>query len=280
LGELAGTERPSNEKIKIRCPSCSKLYGVNVCEIKSSSPHFICQICGVKFTFTYPALNAENIQTRIIDRHPQEKTHFSANDERHLKSCPKCGSLNGINAHECYSCQVIFDKVRDLSFKNEGIKTLPSLVRIWQELLLDFDNHAKHEAFISECESVQALSFAHYRYEQYLEAQPQNEFVKKMRQEVLWRVAHNSEIGTGEASMLNKMTTQLENSAFVQKFNEINWGYIFYWSAPISSIILFVIGISNLGLRNFIGFAAALMFLWVGLSYLFQGGIGYDTKSK
>lgn len=265
------------EKIRVRCPSCTKLYVVNSTEIKSSSPHFLCHVCHSKFTFDYPSLT-ETVEARLIapssslnftQRMPEvlenSKVGIAARENRHLKPCPKCGGKNAINATECVHCQVIFAKMQNLAGQDQGVRALPSLVRKWQEVLGDFENDSLHTQFIEDCRKAQALAYAIYRYRQMLEVQPQDEIAKKMlAQAQAWEMAS----GIEQASL----------PGFGKGLKQIDWLEVLYWSPAVLSGVLFLAGISNLGMRNYIGFASAVMVLWTGMSYYFNGKIGYKPK--
>lgn len=276
---LAFTSTPTStvDKIRVRCPSCTKLYVVSAVEIKSSNPHFLCHVCHSKFTFNYPPLS-ENVEAKLLQATPPPVLMSKALDikdlpaavgeSRHLKTCPKCGGKNALTATECAHCLVILSKAQILSNNEpQGVRALPSLVRKWQEVLGDFENEQLHVQFIEDCRQAQALSYAIYRYRQMLEVQPQDLLAKKFY----------------ARAQAHEMATAVEVNSlpgFGQGLKQIDWLEVLYWSPAVLSGLLFVAGISNLGMRNYIGFASALMVLWVGMSYYFNGKIGYFKNKK
>jgi hypothetical protein len=294
------------EKLRVRCPSCTKLFVVNTFEIKSSCPHFQCVVCHTKFTFNFPPSDFNAVQARSLSIAPLVETNkapvemdlestkrvddslFQTSDEpsthdltssvrkpslstkkvikavdnKNLKSCPKCGALNSMANKECYSCSVIFDRVAAVS-SDAGVRTLPSLVRKWQEVLSDFENINLHRKFIQACRDAEALTYAIYRYQQLQEVQPQDKIVQQM---------------LAEAMAFKPTKKESPLPGFGLGLKSIEWGRVLYWLPPVVALPLLLLGFSNLGLRNLIGFAFSIIVLWAGLSLFLTGRIGYQQE--
>lgn len=180
--------------MKIRCPSCAKLYEVENDDITSETPLFQCISCESRFSFEYPPADPKNVicfkvsleqpepeppskeetfasilkSERAIDAERQSMETEPGSQE--MKSCPKCGALNGRRSKECYSCHVIFEKLEGLH-KDPSLKAQPSLVRKWKNLVENFDNEDLHDEFIRSCHELDALKFAIMKYEDLKSAQ-------------------------------------------------------------------------------------------------------------
>ena len=51
--------------LHVRCPSCAKLYQVDVSSIFSTQPHFQCQACPAQFAFEFPPADPANVVARV-----------------------------------------------------------------------------------------------------------------------------------------------------------------------------------------------------------------------
>lgn len=158
--------------LNVRCPSCAKLYLIDVTTIFSTSPHFQCLDCPTCFTFDFPPVSADNVKTRPVFATPPVEAVAT-------RKCPKCGSSSPKTAEECYSCHVIFEKLEGLPL-DSGLKTQPSLVRRWKELLNDYGDEEKHQDFLMACRDHDALEFARSKYEHIRRMQGTDEIADSM----------------------------------------------------------------------------------------------------
>ncbi len=67
-------------KLKVRCPSCAKLYEVESEDILNEAPLFQCISCESRFSFEYPPSELDKIPTFIVNNPQQLLTKDSAMD--------------------------------------------------------------------------------------------------------------------------------------------------------------------------------------------------------
>ena len=118
------------EHLRVRCPACQKLYQVETETIFSQSPHFDCKACHSIFTFQFPALDAEQVPTFLV----------------------QAASLES-------------DEKPDLVLQAQ-----PSLVQLWNRIFEDYDDHERHEDFVKRCVELEALPYAQTKYQELMAA--------------------------------------------------------------------------------------------------------------
>jgi ribosomal protein L40E len=171
--------------LRLRCPSCEKLYRMDTRDVKSSEPHFECLVCQSVFGFEYPTSSPLNVPTKLIRR---SQARLEGKDLRPMdvKTCPKCAALNAKGSEECRQCGVIFARLNGLPLDSK-MGALPSLVKAWQDLMSDYSNLTKHLHFVNRCEDLQAVPYALKKYQDLKEAQPQDQIAQEMLHRVLMR---------------------------------------------------------------------------------------------
>ncbi|MGZ3774212.1 MAG: hypothetical protein ACXVCY_03855 [Pseudobdellovibrionaceae bacterium] len=251
-------------KLKIRCPSCAKLYEVMSEEIQSETPLFQCICCETRFGFEYPPTDPQNVkcfsvansaQNPNAAQHQENAVNAQTQD---MKSCPKCGALNTRAARECYSCHIIFERLEGLP-KDPSLKAQPSLVRKWKNLLENFENEKLHDEFIRSCHELDALRFATMKYEEIKSAQGGDPKCEQM----LARI--------GSLTLVS--LTQKSNIANNAETIKSKWQKYLYWGPFSLSAVLILLGMVNLGHRNLIGAGVALAFMAAGLIVMIKGKI-------
>ncbi|WP_374001519.1 hypothetical protein [Bdellovibrio bacteriovorus] len=267
-------------KLKIRCPSCAKLYEVESDDIQSETPLFQCISCESRFSFEYPPQDPLNVMCFKVSLEPEATTEEISSEsvppmmekseqilaaERHvgmaaepgtheMKSCPKCGALNGRRAKECYSCHVIFEKLEGLP-KDPSLKAQPSLVRKWKNLVENFENEDLHDEFIRSCHQLDALRFAVLKYEDLKTAQGGDPKCDEM-------------IARINSLMMVGLSQKPAGEAVKPK-----WNKYLYWGPFGLSAFLILLGMINLGHRNLIGVGVALACMTAGLIVMIKGKI-------
>ncbi|MBX3035206.1 MAG: hypothetical protein KF865_14905 [Bdellovibrionaceae bacterium] len=159
-------------QLQVRCPSCAKLYQVDVTAIFSTSPHFQCMSCPTRFTFDFPPADPLHVVTHAVE------TQSPASVSPATRKCPRCGAESRASAKECSSCQVIFEKLEGLP-SDPSLRAQPSLVRRWKELLEDYTNEDKHHDFVMACQQLDALEYARHQYENIRQIQGQDEIATR-----------------------------------------------------------------------------------------------------
>lgn len=257
-------------KLKIRCPSCTKLYEVESGEIHSEMPLFQCISCDSRFSFEFPPSNPANIACFLIP--VKEATELSSASEGNaakqqgspishlasmgeMKNCPKCGALNGRRAKECYSCHVLFERLEGLP-QDASLKAQPSLVRKWKNLVNNFENEKLHEEFLMACHQLDALRFATLKYEELKSAQggdPQCDIM-------LARIQSLMIVG------LSQKPVAAEKSLVKPK-----WQKYLFWGPFGLSALLILLGTINLAHRNLVGVGVAFAIMSAGLIVMIRG---------
>lgn len=251
-------------KLKIRCPSCTRLYEVESGEIHSEAPLFQCISCDTHFSFEFPPKDPLHVPcfrvpvmgSAAVNAMEMEGTNAGQHE---MKACPKCAALNGRRAKECYSCHVLFDKLEGLP-KDRSLKAQPSLVRKWKNLVENFDNEKLHDEFIRACHELDALRFALLKFEELKAAQggdPQcDQMIARIHSLMMVNLAQNPVAVKGLATT-----------------GRPRWQKYVYWGPFAVSALLILLGMINLAQRNLIGMGVALAFMSVGLIVMIKGRI-------
>ncbi|HEX7675663.1 MAG TPA: hypothetical protein VF412_15920 [Bdellovibrio sp.] len=262
-------------KLKVRCPSCAKLYEVESEEILNDTPLFQCIGCESRFGFEYPPADPQQIVAFLISAPApkvsltaseialemnvaQQHNHMEPDVSADMKSCPKCGALNGRRASECYSCHVIFERLEGLP-QDTTLRAQPSLVRKWKNILENFENEELHDEFIRSCQELDALRFAIMKYEEIKNAQGGDALSDQMiaRVNSLMMVNLSQNPGVRE-----------EKEATRPKWQK----YVFIGPYSLSALLI-LWGILSLGHRNLIGVGVALACMVSGLIVMIKGRI-------
>lgn len=258
------TQRVSESivKLKIRCPACAKLYEVGSEDIHSETPLFQCISCETRFSFEYPPADFHNVPCFVVESsgsaaQQQERVATAEPGAQEMKSCPKCGALNGRRSKECYSCHVLFERLEGLP-TDASLKAQPSLVRKWKNLMGNFENEALHDEFIRACHELDALRFAALKYEELKAAQGGDPQCDQMIAKI------NSLMMVG---LSQKVHSKVGETA------RPKWHKYLYWGPFGLSTLLILLGMVNLGHRNLIGVGVALAFMVLGLIVMIRGRI-------
>lgn len=188
--------------------------------------------------------------------------------EAALKTCPKCAAKNPRLSKECIKCGVIFEKLENLPL-DPKIGALPSLVRMWQDLMRDYENLAKHLEFVDRCEDLEALPFAMSKYQELKSIQPQDSLAEEMFQAVwLKNFRHRAEKIPGMRRLLDRT-----EGAWQKVVQALPWARILRFSPYVVSSMMILVGLINQGSRNLVGTGSALLFLSLGILFLWKGRI-------
>jgi ribosomal protein L40E len=260
------------------------LYEVASEDIHSETPVFQCISCDNRFGFEYPPVDAANVLTFAVstpggldNSNAQQNQELSAEEllasfkeetvveptvnqvqSQEMKSCPKCGALNGRRSKECYSCHVLFERLEGLP-SDPSLRAQPSLVRKWKNVLENFEDVNLHEAFVKSCGELDAFKFAIMKYEEIKSAQGGDALCDQMIARI------NSMMMVGMAQKSTLKTGAAVNS------NRPKWMKWVYIGPFALSGILILWGMLNLGHRNLIGVGVALSCMAVGLIVMIRG---------
>lgn len=276
-------EKLGLSKLRIRCPSCAKLYEVSESDITSHSPQFDCVVCATRFSFSMPVANPQQIRTFIVAKSEEMEKARSFQQELEARSfanlqqeiessaqknstraCPKCGAINEKKAQECYSCHVLLARMEQLPL-DPTLKAQPSLVRKWKNLVLNFDNLELHEDFLKSCHQLEALRFAILKYEELKSAQGGSD-------EVCERMIQKAQ-GLLQVVLSGRTLGELSSSAKIEAAPRQKWSKYILWTPISVGLIMMMMGFLNLGLRNLVGAGVAMILLTLGLIFLWKGRI-------
>lgn len=220
------------ESVYFCCPVCQTRYQSSASEIKSSKPYFKCRACSTVFSFEFPF--QDNPKYEIIET-KQERT----------KACTQCGALNFPKEKECYSCGVIFDKLKVSTLETDS----PYVSKKWSEVLSDFENPKKHQAFISDCVKLQKIDFAIECYKNLKSAQG------------------------GEDSLCDLRILELQALKGVDIIKK-NPKSVVQTVVLTCAVLLIIIGVIKPYYRNFVGFGVLLCVFLFGIESVRKGKWG------
>lgn len=280
---LCNTKDGIGEALKIRCPSCEKLYVVNEEDIQSHSPQFDCVSCATRFGFVYPPENPQSVPTFKVTSSPEieqarsfqqelEAQSFAAlqqeisqaAEKNSTKSCAKCGAINEKKATECYSCHVLFERMDQLPL-DPMLRAQPSLVRKWKNLVVNFDNLQLHEEFLKSCHQLEALRFAILKYEELQKAQGG-------RDEVCAKMIFKAQ-GLLQVTLSGKKEGDLRFQKEKEPSKVPRWHkYVILPPFAVAGTMI-AMGFFNLGIRNLVGAGVAVALLTLGLVLFWKGRI-------
>jgi ribosomal protein L40E len=271
------------EKLRLRCPSCSKLYEVNSSDIKSHSPQFDCIVCSSRFTLSYSPEQVSAGKTELVFKNAEVEQGISFQQELENQtfaalqheiensaeknstiSCPKCGALNAKKAHECYSCHVLFERLEQLPL-DPTLRAQPSLVRKWKNLIMNFDSLELHEDFLKSCHELEALRFAILKYEELQKAQGGKD-------EVCERMIFKAH-GLLQVSLSSKSKGDMKFQPTRESAAKPPpaWHKYVVLTPLTIAFLMIVAGFFNLGLRNLVGAGVAVTLLTLGLTLFWKG---------
>lgn len=258
------------EKLRVRCPSCLKLYSVAESAIRTSDPRFECVACETKFTFHYPPESEEKIiVARVLGA---DAGHKSLGPwAGRIKTCGKCGTQNSFESEECSQCRVVFEKLRDLPLL--GLRRVsPRLIKSWTELIRDFGKAEEHLLFIKACEQENCLEFAELRYKQYLEVQAFDEMAQNHLELVRARRIQLTDLAQANAAPEKTLAlmTWWKKMELDKMAESVDWKKTSIRLGPYAfGLLLIILGFIIGGSRNLVGAGVAFLILWVGFSFYF-----------
>lgn len=250
--------------LTIRCPQCLKLYMVQEEQIKTVYPEFTCTGCQCHFAFEYPVSNRDSILTFQI-----APTQFEFK-----KKCPKCDFLQSEKNETCSACGVVIENF--LLLKNETYPRVSvDLIKLWNDVLQEFENGYAHELFINQCRSKQKLDYAEFKYKElgkragdeamvspWLEKINPEKYDLNFKENIV-----DQQIADATTPSEEPVPKMIQRMAAVYSYLvKHNW---FYLIGTLAGILLIVMGISTPGKRNQIGLGIALLLSSLGF-YVFR----------
>ena len=105
-------------------------------------------------------------------------------------SCPKCSYENPKGSVSCKRCLLIFAKYEKKvaqmnSIGSAQVLTPQKLEDQWKEILADYDNLSKHEAFVAESLKAKQLPYASQQYKKMVDLNGADIVAKKMIDKII-----------------------------------------------------------------------------------------------
>jgi hypothetical protein len=251
--------------LTIRCPQCLKLYMVQEEQIKTVFPEFTCTGCRCHFAFEYPVPNRDSVVTFQI-----APTQFEFK-----KKCPKCDHMQNEKNEICSACGVVIENY--LLIKNETYpKVSVDLIKLWNDVLQEFENGYTHELFIKNCQSKNKLDYAEFKYKELGKRAGDETMVMPWLEKINPAKYDPNYKEKLVDEQISKLATEKEQEPLPKSVQKIyafyaymvkhNW---FYLIGTLAGILLIVMGISTPGKRNQIGLGIALLLSSLGF-YIFR----------
>lgn len=239
-----------HEPYRMRCPSCKKLYSVEIGLLGAEDlSKFECVSCQATFFALRPELNG---------------AHFLETHELETQFAPLASSLPTIDgfadgpvnepslelepAVRAPVLEVPTD-LREKTAQDIALAEKAELVMMWQALQEDYENTARHEAFVALCAKEGQLVYAAHKYAQVLMLAPQELIARQMRSRV-------QGLATYGFDALDNGTSAVTWSFPLPSFNNL---IIFMGS------ILVVVGFGFPNMRQTAGLGFAMIALAIGL---------------
>lgn len=273
-GKNNNTNLPHNHvgEIRMRCPSCYKLYSLDPNTVYVEKPEFNCVSCEQKFWISFPeALEHNEIVAFPIEwsEHftPELQTDsFIEAQENNLGQEPVAETLSSelIEKISKNFSEVIQDPtpdktsgIRKVGFVDDVNSELTSeywfLEKSWDKVLNNYDIKSIHKEFIHSARAKQSLDFALGKYKNFCEANGHDQIAKEMKtyceKLIQDHAIHKSVLGN-------------EPKGFKKYSQYLPWAVISFSAGLIG------LGFSNEGLSDLAGFGFALIFLTGALSLL------------
>lgn len=182
--------------LKMRCPSCSKLYSVEPQSLTSPSLRFECVDCKCQFeakrSASYDVTILETLQLPApAFEKPRMPTHEVPLSALSVRECPKCQTPTSFTATDCLKCGVIFAKYKAPVKIVEGVvgeirvDGRRDIVELWDDVLENYWDSSRHDAFVTACFDADLLAFASQKYARILTASPSDEMAREMRRKII-----------------------------------------------------------------------------------------------
>jgi hypothetical protein len=232
----------SSESLRVRCPHCRKLYLVQYGDIVEAKPRFECVQCRNRFWISLSGTDTHG-EIQGIPMHVKDAPAAKPKPGAELKTepCPKCFKPVAVGLHECPSCGVLVQKVKDLSFIEGAPAHSQQLGSAWKKVLSNYDDESIHSDFLRIAQREKNLLYAAAQYGQMNKLMPSDETTLQKMREV-------QALGTA-------ILPQIEAAKPANLYGRL-------WQIPllVASIMIFV-GLSLPLFRNIVGVGAALLFL-------------------
>lgn len=158
--------------MKYVCDACSRLVTAGRFSVEGDRVALVCPVCG-----------------EASEVGPEQERHAPVLELARPRPppqgplCPKCGAARAEGEEACGRCGLVYAR-----FKPENL-ALPAVVEeLWSKLEADWNDPARHEAFIDACSRAGALPEAARRYRIKAEQMPGDTLAVRHRDELVNRL--------------------------------------------------------------------------------------------
>jgi hypothetical protein len=241
---------PTAESLRVRCPSCRKLYLVQYADIQEVKPRFECVQCHSRFWLALSDMDFTNeifgipVQVKEAPPAPRPKN-------KETEPCPKCFKTNEVGVAECRHCGVVIEKYRNgLDFTEPVPSHSRTLEQLWRRVVADYANPEAHGEFIRACQRERNLAYAGSLYSQMRKLMPTDEETSRRLKEIQ---------ALGSVVMPQAAEKRLQRI------------YPRLWQVPLFvSTVMILVGSALPVFRNMVGVGAAILFIGVAMHLHFR----------
>jgi hypothetical protein len=243
--------------LKMRCPSCSKLYSVQAGFVaqfskNAEAPKFQCVDCQVHFLALIPAdLSSGSLDTVSADStltHVFEPSFKRPRARLATESVPLLAKRSAGSEY----VEIPRDPEADERFANDVLLGgNRELVALWEQVIFDYTNEQCHERFIAGSCARGALAFAASKYKTLLEVAPGEELATRMRERIMAMASHRFDV-------VNRLEASSRTGFPIPSFNTL---------LLLVGSFAFFAGILAPGSGNLGGVGISMFALAIGIRY-------------
>ncbi len=287
--------------VRMRCPTCRKLFSVPTQEIAEAEPKFSCNSCQTLFFISFrEALETNDELQGVVYQEPSVELLDTAQAPmtapiplssptsapavapasataliNEIFSCPKCGQAYKAGDEECSACGVLFFKLAEKTNKNfqrqqeEIFSTSPEVRQAWDDVLNAYENYESHRQFINAAWADRSLDYAAHKYGTILDVLPKDDMALRAVKEVHALVAVKFEVSVEEIETKGwraVMRQVIMARAHVFSFRRMKLTNVIM----VGCGVIIVMGLMLPHLRNLVGFGSAILGFILALRYYFR----------
>ncbi|MCC6276571.1 MAG: zinc-ribbon domain-containing protein [Oligoflexia bacterium] len=180
--------------VHVNCPQCQKPFLVKATELKPGQAQFRCTSCQAVFAFNWPQPpGVQRVVAQVLGPEafrpaaelPKAQASVNTAEMKSRKPCPQCGVKASIEAKECASCGVVFEKVRRLKPHPVMPPAGAEVKAAWESVRAQFIDEKRHQDFIQICYLRDNLPYASSQYKAILDVDPNNDIAQRMQNRII-----------------------------------------------------------------------------------------------
>lgn len=257
--------RGTKAELRLRCPSCYKLFALDPDTVYVKRPEFDCSKCNQKFWISFPEaleysevvafpvewqedfepevdtdkIIGETLDPAIVEKIAEDiATKVETSDFEEISNVRKVGFIDDYNG-EVNSEDWFIEKS-------------------WEKVLNNYDTKSAHKEFIHFSQSQKGLDFAYRKYKNFVEANPHDPIAKEM-------LTYTENLIQGHSINEGALSREKKKRRYYRK--SLPWVVVL-----IASGLIFV-GFVSQDFSNLAGIGFALIFLTGALSLLKESNL-------